>query len=315
VASDGSFSAFAWHRAVLSEICTLDPSEGLVMLALVRYADARGSAFPGFAALVRATRVRRSKLIESLAELEARGLFVRRVQTCGRGLGSNRYQLPLEPPTEGLGGDRRVAHHANQSATRTSPRDELVHVVDGGSPPDELGVVHVVDGGSPPRGPYLLRDLPIDLPTDLERSFRSPAKGRRATRNKTSEKEARAPWRRVPDSWQPDESHRALASHLKVDCASRAALFKDHEFQRPRSDASAAFRNWLRRAAEFGAARHGTSPEDDREHRVKVKAAEERERAWQEARKRTIEELNAEARAQSDGAVPVLDLETIRGIG
>ena len=69
------------------------------MLALVRYANEEGRAFPGFATICRGTGVGRTKLIECLAELEARGLFVRRRHAKDRG--SNRYELyPYgQPPT------------------------------------------------------------------------------------------------------------------------------------------------------------------------------------------------------------------------
>lgn len=204
--ADDHFSAFAWHRAVLSDRCTLDPSEGLVMLALVRYADERGCAFPGFAALGGSTRIGRTKVIESLAELEARGLFVRQSQTRGKGLGSNHYELPLEPPMKGLEGERRVVRHPHQSATRTSPPAVL------GSPPAVLALVRQPNGGSSPGEPYLLTDLP-NVTTQgstqpRERGQRSPTKGTRKVR------EVKIP---RPVDWAPTEAHKAFAMKHRLD--------------------------------------------------------------------------------------------------
>jgi hypothetical protein len=60
-----------------------------------------------------------------------------------------------------------------------------------------------------------------------------------------------ARWRRVPASWEPNESHAAIAAELRVDLASELRKFRDHEFRDPKSDADATFRTWLRRAGEY----------------------------------------------------------------
>jgi hypothetical protein len=59
-------------------------------------------------------------------------------------------------------------------------------------------------------------------------------------------------WRRVPGDWQPKDKHRELAGRERVDFDRELAAFRDHEFAAPRSDADAAFRNWLRNARRFG---------------------------------------------------------------
>src|SRR5258708_3278368 len=101
--ADERFDTFAWLRAVLAPECTLDPLEPLVILTPpARFANEQGQAWPGFGALCSATDISRTKVVTSLAELEARGLFVRRPQTRGKGHGSNFYQLPLTPPTSAL---------------------------------------------------------------------------------------------------------------------------------------------------------------------------------------------------------------------
>jgi uncharacterized protein YdaU (DUF1376 family) len=58
-------------------------------------------------------------------------------------------------------------------------------------------------------------------------------------------------WKIVPDEWQPNDGHRKLAKELGVDLAKQVALFRDHEFQRAKTDADRTFNTWLRRASEF----------------------------------------------------------------
>jgi len=177
-----------------------------MMLALVRYADEQGVAFPSIGTLCAATKLGRTKAIESLAEGEARGLFVRRSQARGKGLGSNHYELPFEPPMEGLQGNRRLVRHANQSATRTSPSREL------GSSPPALALVRQANGGSPPREPYLLTDLPsvttqgTDQPR--KRAQRSPTKG--------TQKPRRAAEVPLPEDWKPSKAHEAYAAKHRL---------------------------------------------------------------------------------------------------
>jgi hypothetical protein len=73
---------------------------------------------------------------------------------------------------------------------------------------------------------------------------------------RTRKKAARAAtWRRVPSDWIIKPDHRSLAEALAVDVEFEAAAFRDHEFQRPRSDADATFRNWLREASKRPRAR------------------------------------------------------------
>jgi len=120
------FSAFAWHRAVISAQCALDPFECLVMLALVRFADDTGRAFPGMGTLATVTRVSRTKVVRSLAALEARGLFVRQAQTKGKGRGSNTYWLPPEPPRRALEPSSGSARQTLPSPQATTEADNLM---------------------------------------------------------------------------------------------------------------------------------------------------------------------------------------------
>jgi hypothetical protein len=61
-------------------------------------------------------------------------------------------------------------------------------------------------------------------------------------------KTAPAKWRVVPSDWQPTDEHREIAAARGVDFDLELAKFRDHEFAQPKSNASAAFRNWLRGA-------------------------------------------------------------------
>jgi hypothetical protein len=59
-------------------------------------------------------------------------------------------------------------------------------------------------------------------------------------------------WRKVPESWQPNEGHQKIAADHGVSLAAELPKFRDHEFAQPKSDADACFRTWLRTAAEIG---------------------------------------------------------------
>lgn len=63
---------------------------------------------------------------------------------------------------------------------------------------------------------------------------------------------ARRRWRRVPAEWTPSPAHAELARERGVDLFLELANFRDHEFDKPKSDADATFRVWLRRAKPSG---------------------------------------------------------------
>lgn len=67
----------------------------------------------------------------------------------------------------------------------------------------------------------------------------------------TRTRKRRALWHRVPEDWTVKDSHRTLAGELGVDCDREAEKYRDHEFAKGKSDADAAFRTWLRNAAEY----------------------------------------------------------------
>jgi len=182
MSDESPFRVFPWLRAVLSEESTLDSSERLVMLALVRHANSStGIAWPGFGSLGKETGLGRTKIVTSIAELKRRGLLARATPAEALAVyGSaenapadlqkyfgipgerrpNLYTLPLVPPLAALALPRENAEIQKGSATRTSAPRELVHVADGTGALSELGGVRQADGGGAPGGPKLLRELP-----------------------------------------------------------------------------------------------------------------------------------------------------------
>ena len=59
--------------------------------------------------------------------------------------------------------------------------------------------------------------------------------------------------RQLPDDWAPNEKHRELAANLRVNPAVEQEKFRDYHLAKGMvfRDWDAAFRNWLRNAAEF----------------------------------------------------------------
>jgi hypothetical protein len=61
----------------------------------------------------------------------------------------------------------------------------------------------------------------------------------------------------APQSFEPSDAHRKLASELGVNIEAECRKFKDWEFKDPKSDWSRAFFRWIRTAKEMGS--NGTS--------------------------------------------------------
>lgn len=59
---------------------------------------------------------------------------------------------------------------------------------------------------------------------------------------------AKKRWRFAPADWHPNEKHHELARERRVDLALELAKFRDHEFDKPKSDPDRTFANWLRNA-------------------------------------------------------------------
>jgi hypothetical protein len=275
--AETSFNALAWLGAVLSPACTLDTCARVVMLALVRHAGAGGLAWPGFGKLCAETDLGRTRVITALAELKRRGLVVssqperspdepepvlKQYFEIPQERRPNLYVLPLAPPLEALASSMEEG-----STRRTSAPRELVHQADGRGAPGALGGVHQADGRGAPGAPKLLTELPTGTTQGTGEALAAPTAPPVPLKlevlkppRKRSEQARAARWRRVPPTWAPDSSHRELARKLGVDFDSQLALFKDHEYRDPKSDADACFRTWLKRALEFGPQRARGKP-------------------------------------------------------
>jgi hypothetical protein len=58
-------------------------------------------------------------------------------------------------------------------------------------------------------------------------------------------------WRYCPAEWTPTPGHLALATELHVNIADEEAKFRDHEFDKPKSDPDRVFSNWIRTASKY----------------------------------------------------------------
>lgn len=92
------------------------------------------------------------------------------------------------------------------------------------------------------------------------------------TTTSTSEARTRARpkrWRFCPPDWEPKPEHAALAAELHVDMAAQEAKFRDHEFDKPKSDPDRTFANWLRQAATYSnGTRNGNGKHQPKKRRV-----------------------------------------------
>ena len=73
------------------------------------------------------------------------------------------------------------------------------------------------------------------------------------TKKRTGKRRAASRWTRCPEGWQPGEGERALAAELGLDINKELAKFRDTEYARPKSDAAATFRNFMRGNSERAA--------------------------------------------------------------
>lgn len=110
-----------------------------------------------------------------------------------------------------------------------------------GRPSDESAVISSTCASAPALAPENNTHITSIILEEPGRDL-----GRTLPRREQRTPRARA--RRVPADWQPDEGHRRIALERGVDFGRELESFRDHEFAVPKSDWSAAFRNWLRRA-------------------------------------------------------------------
>lgn len=108
---------------------------------------------------------------------------------------------------------------------------------------------------------------PTETKTKTDQNKKTPSESKK--------KEKR--WRVVPEDWEPTEKHEELAKKLGLkDFDHQVAKYRDHEYERLKSDPNRTFNNWLRNAAEMkGKNGHQISPAPEkRYHRTPAEIAE-----------------------------------------
>jgi hypothetical protein len=239
--SDGAFDLLQAQRAVFRS--SIRAPEKLVALALLDHWSRGTETFPSVQRLAAWSSLDRTAVMRALQGLERQGAIVVKRQ---KGV-PNRYalgQLSLLPVAES---DRSPA------ASGTEPVAE--------SDGSETGVTPepVVESDQSPRATRRAERLPPVAESDLtSRSERHEGtqevtQGRNPDTGPRKTSKARTTWRRVPEAWQPNDAQRKLATELGVNVELELAKFRDHEFAKPKTDADAAFRTWLRNAHGYAA--------------------------------------------------------------
>lgn len=170
---------------------------------------------------------------------EHRDHFVDRYEVDGRGFIAIREFLRLQKP------------HVNEAESELPSLEEAT----------STNVRSGLDQCTTPLAPKRERDV-TESPQALGVGFKSQSSG-------NGEGEARGrgpkpkPARRCPPDFELSPELRAFAVTEGLDppgVAREWGKFRDHEFQRPRSDWAAAWRNWVRRASETGGVPSMRSP-------------------------------------------------------
>jgi hypothetical protein len=198
-----------------------------------------------------------------------------------------------DPPTAGQIEARRERDRIRKAAHRRRDTNPLCHtpqgvtlgVTDSVTP----GVTPGVTAGVTPEVCAHSPDLSISgsgIPEVFPASKPSSETGQvaRASKNgaaKPGRKAKREAWREAQRTLTPDETHRRIASEMRVDLELELAKFRDHDFARPREDAAATFRNWLRGARPAPTGLNGKPPGlvDHEAQRLEANTAA-RHRAW-----------------------------------
>lgn len=197
----------------------LTTQEKITLLALLdHFPDCR----PSLTRLSQWTSISRRRVIDQLQSLEERGIVTPERR---RGM-TNRYRLAdgWERFLPCSGGDVASPAHDVELVTERHPTGDVA------SPHQGRGVTSTGDVASP-------------------KATKEATKG--SKQGKRSGTSSSKRWTRVPDSWTPTEGHQELATELGVNLQAELPKFRDHEFGKPKSDADACFRTWLRNAKEF----------------------------------------------------------------
>jgi hypothetical protein len=133
--------------------------------------------------------------------------------------------------------DPEANHRSKPNQTdEATPKQNAEAKTGVGSPSHTLPLLSLSGSSSFPAlsEPFSSLQLSSEGPDPL------PARGRKKPKS--------ARWRRVPNDWEPTAEHLQLAVSLNVDLQLEQAKFRDHEFEKSKSDPDATFRNWLRNA-------------------------------------------------------------------
>jgi hypothetical protein len=224
----------------------------LVALALLAHWSKGSDTFPSVVRLAAYTSLGRASVIRSIGALRASGAILV-TDTKGR---SNRYDLT---PLMHLGSnanpsqaDTTTVSHRYQSQADTSLTErhhpsqaDTTLVSEGALTGIRLSPegIHVRDPEKRSREGIHIGQLPLVTESDTQTKLGKPTKPKRPSKP--------ARWSRVPETWQPNDDHWVLAVELRVSVDSELPKFRDHEFAKPKTDADACFRTWLRNAAKF----------------------------------------------------------------
>lgn len=190
---------------------------------------------------------------EAAATLKAMAMTVRHRTTITK---AELYALIGDSLGEACHGCLRRTREADRKRTergqnRDGPRTLEGHIRD--AERTESGQTPDVSPLHPPLSPSGSGSSPENSPS---LSASSEPDSKRARRTK------RASWRRVPDDWQPNETHRAMARDNRLNLERELEQFRDWEFKDPKTDADAAFRRWLRTAGNSPITQPGASSRD-----------------------------------------------------
>ena len=145
-----------------------------------------------------------------------------------------------------------------------------------------------LEGSDPSDPDPHLRSDPVDLFPGSRSGDQPVRSGSRAKGRPRTVKH------QIPDEWVPSEAHRSEAAQLGVKCELEAQKFRDwcQANAKAFADFEAAFRNWIRRSAEFQ--RRGSAGGSARESRADFQLRRQMERVKQlELEERDIKDLEA----------------------
>jgi hypothetical protein len=237
--SDGLLAA---QRAVLES--KLTSMEKLTVIAILNFwSKASPQPFPSAETLARLTSYDERSIRRTIKSLAVKGA-VGVLAEPGR---PNRYDLAAV-----FAGTLPRAESHPSPGLPVTPDCESPLSESQGHPCQPVTPPLTVSPGTPDCVPPEVSNEVTQQGTHVKRAKRARAGQRPAT------------WFRVPAGWEPNDEHRRIAAERRVDFQDELERFKDFDFERPKRDADATFRNWLRNSARFvasnGKQKRGAAP-------------------------------------------------------